>query len=62
MLEKILGSELKIKMIDFFLSQEENKVFSYSDISNSLNLKGSIWRRDLNDLLDINLLKQSRSL
>lgn len=54
MLQKILGSELKIKLIDFFISQEEAKSFSYLDISRALNLKGSIWRREVKELLDLN--------
>jgi len=57
MLERIFGSELKIKIINFLLSQPANQVFSYAQIAKNLNLRGSIWRRELDDLLDLGLIK-----
>ena len=61
MLERIFGSELKIKIINFLLSQPANQVFSYAEIAKNLNLKGSIWRRELDDLLEIGLIKTLKS-
>jgi len=61
MLQKILGTELKIKIINFFLSQEDTKVFSYLDISHPLNLKGVVWRREINELVDSGFLKLSEN-
>ena len=57
MLERIFSSELKIKIINFLLSQPESRSFSYTEIAKNLNLRGSIWRRELNDLLEIGLIK-----
>lgn len=61
MLERIFGSELKIKIINFLLSQPASQVFSYTEIAKNLNLRGSIWRRELDDLLDLGLLKSLKS-
>lgn len=57
MLERIFGTELKIKIINFLLSQASDHAFTYTEIAKNLNLRGSIWRRELNDLLEIGLLK-----
>ncbi len=61
MLERIFGSELKIKIINFLLSQPASQVFSYTEIAKNLNLRGSIWRRELDDLFDLGLLKSLKS-
>ncbi|NCT55183.1 hypothetical protein GW758_04505 [Candidatus Falkowbacteria bacterium] len=57
MLERIFGSELKIKIINFLLRESEGQAFSYAEIAKSLNLRGSIWRRELDDLLELGLIK-----
>lgn len=56
MLEKIFGSELKVKIIDLFLSQEELKCLSVLEISRKLGLRGSVWQKELKELSDLSLL------
>lgn len=57
MLERIFNSELKIKLINLFLSQAEEKLFSYAEIAKLLSLKGKTWRRDIDDLIETGLFK-----
>jgi len=57
MLERIFGTELKIRIINFLLSQTPEKAFTYTEIAKNLNLRGSVWRRELDDLLELGLLK-----
>lgn len=57
MLQKILGTELKIKIIYFFISQEETKSFSYLELAQALDLKGVSWRREMNELVESGFLK-----
>ncbi|MBN2854567.1 hypothetical protein JXK06_03505 [Patescibacteria group bacterium] len=57
MLEQIFGTELKIKIINFLLSQAPEKAFTYAEIAKNLNLRGSVWRRELDDLSEISLIK-----
>lgn len=57
MLDRIFGSELKVKIIGFLLSQNPVQGFSHNDIAKALSLKGTVWRRELNDLVDVGLIK-----
>lgn len=57
MLDRIFGSELKVKIIGFLLSQNPGQGFSHNDIAKALSLKGSVWRRELSDLVELGLVK-----
>lgn len=56
MLEQIFGTELKVKILNLFFSQEDNLAISSQEIAKKLALRGVVWRRDLNDLVDLGLL------
>lgn len=56
MLEKIFSSEIKIKILNLLFSQEKDFSISSEEMAKNLNLKGIVWRRDLNDLIETGLL------
>lgn len=56
MLEKIFGSEIKIKILNLFFSQDDSFVISSQEMAKRLSLKGLVWRRDLTDLINTDLL------
>lgn len=61
MLEKIFGSELKVKILNLFFSQDSSFTISYQEIAKKLSLKGLIWRRELNELVELQLLIEIES-
>ena len=60
MLNKLFGSEQKIKILSYFFSSD-NKGFLSKEISRSLEQKGPTVKRDLNALVDLGILKMQSS-
>lgn len=58
MLEKIFGSELKVKIINHFISNKDkdNSSLSHLDISRALSLRGLAWKRELEELVETGLI------
>ena len=61
MLERIFASELKIKIINLLLAQNDNKALTAPEIAKSLSLRGSVWRRELDDLVEIGLIAKGEA-